>query len=149
MYNDSLIRSQHRSLSGHDFMRYLVTARVKPGKEKALLRAIDDGTLGAGSVAGDEYLGNMEQARLCQDGTTRWVEICFCDLPLQEERPYWEEYFDFVRIQDAHGRHRCRDLNGTEPWACCDCDCTERLEAKMAGWGEGFLDVLRSAVPKD
>lgn len=127
-------------------MRYLVTARVKPGKEGDLLRAIENDTLGAGSVAGDEYLRNMEAARLCKDGTTRWVEVCFCDLPLQEERPYWEQYFDFVRIQDAHGRHRCRDLNGSGPWACCDCDCTERLEAKMTGWGATFLDALRSAA---
>ena len=35
-------------------MRYLVTARVKPGRAEALDRAIDDGTLGAGSIAGDE-----------------------------------------------------------------------------------------------
>ena len=69
-------------------MRYLVKARVKPGREAALLQAIVNGTLGAGSVAGDEYLRNMESARLCDDGTVRWVEICFCALPLQEERPY-------------------------------------------------------------
>src|SRR5947209_10058944 len=124
-------------------MRYLVKARVKPGREAALLQAIVNGTLGEGSVAGDEYLRNMEQARLRTDGTVRWVEVCFCALPLQEERPYWEEYFDFVRIQDAHARHRCRDENGTEPWACCDCDCTERLEARMKGWGKQFLAVLR------
>jgi hypothetical protein len=127
-------------------MRYLVTARVKPGKEVELLQAIENGTLGAGSVAGDEYLRNMEEARLCTNGTARWVEVCFCDLPLQEERPYWERYFELVRIQDAHGRHKCRDLNGSEPWACCECDCTEKLEAKMAGWSKPFLDVLRSAV---
>jgi hypothetical protein len=34
-------------------MRYLVRARVKPGKEQALLEAVDQGTLGAGSVASD------------------------------------------------------------------------------------------------
>ena len=128
-------------------MRYLVTARVKPGREADLLRAIEDGTLGAGSVAGDEYLRNMEKARLCNNGSLRWVEVCFCAEPLQEERPYWEEYFDFVRVQDAHARHRCRDLNGTEPWACCDCDCTEKLEARMTTWGEPFLEVLRAAAP--
>jgi hypothetical protein len=127
-------------------MRYLVKARVKPGREAALLQAIENGTLGAGSVAGDEYLRNMESARLCDDGTVRWVEICFCALPLDEERPYWEEYFDFVRIQDAHSRQRCRDENGSEPWACCDCDCTDRLEARMKGWGKQFLDVLREAA---
>ena len=124
-------------------MRYLVTARVKPGREADLLRAIEDGTLGTGSVAGDEYLRNMEEARLCDDGKTKWVEVCYCDSPLQEELPYWKEYFDIVRIQDAHARQRCRDLNGTEAWACSSCDCTAKLEAKMNGWGMHFLDLLR------
>ena len=128
-------------------MRYLVTARVKPGREAELLKAIEEGTLGAGSVAGDEYLRNMEQARLCDNGSLRWVDVCFCAEPLQEERPYWEEYFDFVRVQDAHARHRCRDVTGAEPWACCDCDCTEKLEARMTTWGEPFLEVLRAAAP--
>src|SRR5262245_24223508 len=127
-------------------MRYLVTAWVKPGREADLLRAIEEGTLGAGSVAGDEYLRNMEQARLCGGKGVRWGEVCFCDLSLQEEQPYWEEYFELVRVQDAHGRHRCRDLNGTEPWACSDCDCTDRLEKRMTAWGRPFLDALRAAA---
>jgi hypothetical protein len=88
----------------------------------------------------------MEEARLRQDGAVRWVEVCFCALPLQEERPYWEEYFELVRVQDAHARHRCRDLNGTEPWACCDCDCTQRLEAKMASRDCSFLVALRTVA---
>ena len=37
-------------------MRYLVKARVKRGQEKALLRAVADGSLGRGSIAGDEYI---------------------------------------------------------------------------------------------
>ena len=68
-------------------MRYLVRARVKPGREAALLRAIEEGTLGAGSVAGDQYRHNMQSARLYGDGTARWVEVCFCAAPLAEERP--------------------------------------------------------------
>lgn len=123
-------------------MRYLVTARVKEGREHALREAIDRGTLGQGSVAGDEYLRNMSEARWYTDGRVKWVEICFCDVPLDEERPYWEKYFDLVRVQDAHGRHRCRDLDGTEPWACCDCDCTERLEARLRSEGRPFKEVL-------
>ena len=51
-----------------------------------------------------------------------------------------------MRVQDAHARHRCRDLDGSEPWACCDCDCTAKLEAKLAGQGQPFLDLLRAAV---
>ena len=127
-------------------MRYLVTARVKPGREAELLKAIDEGTLGAGSVAGDEYLRNMGDARLRQNGAARWVEVCYCPTPLEEERPYWEEYFELVRVQDAHARRRCRDENGTEPWACSECDCTAKLEAKLAEKGQPFLAVLRAAV---
>jgi hypothetical protein len=124
-------------------MRYLVTARVKPGKEADLLRAIENETLGSGSVAGDEYMRNMRDARVYDDGKAKWVEICFCDVPLAEERPYWEEYFDLVRVQDAHNREKCRDLNGQEPWACCECDCTERLEQKLSGEGRPFLESIR------
>ncbi|HEY7443242.1 MAG TPA: hypothetical protein VH701_12535 [Vicinamibacterales bacterium] len=124
-------------------MRYLVTARVKEGRERALRRAIDDERLGQGSVAGDEYLRNMETAREMTDGKVCWVETCFCPTPLQEERPYWEEYFHLTKVQDAHDRQRCRDLSGTEPWACSDCDCTERLEARLASRGRLFLEVLR------
>ena len=126
-------------------MRYLVTARVKPGREADLLRAIEDGSLGEGSVAGDEYLRNMGDARLRDDGAARWVEVCFCPTPLEEERPYWEEFFELVRVQDAHARSRCRDESGAEPLACGECDCTAKLEAKLAGRGTAFLDALREA----
>ena len=124
-------------------MRYLVTARVKPGREKALLCAIENGTLGRGSVAGGEYLRNMTDARIRSDGVIRWVEVCFCATPLEEERPYWEEYFELVRVQDAHAREKCRDLNGEEPWACSECDCTVKLEAHLRKQGQAFLEVLR------
>jgi hypothetical protein len=127
-------------------MRYLVTARVRPGREADLLKAIEEGTLGAGSVAGDEYLRNMTAARLRQDGAVRWVEVCFCAAPLDEERPYWDEYFELLKVQDAHARSRCRDEDGSEPWACCNCDCTARLEAWLAGRDRPFLDVLRQAA---
>jgi hypothetical protein len=125
-------------------MRYLVTARVKPGQEQALLDAIDSGTLGTGSVAEGEYLRNMGDARLRDDGSARWVEVCFCDIPLAEERPYWEQYFELVKVQDAHARHRCRDLTGTEAWACCDCDCSDRLEARLQTEGQPLVEVLRN-----
>ena len=119
-------------------VRYLVTAKVKPGREEPLDRAIDGRTLGRGSIAGDEYLRNMEEARQFENGSVQWVEVCYCSTPLQEERPYWEEYFDLVKVQDAHARSRCRDLNGTEYWACDDCDCTARLEARLRTKGRPF-----------
>src|SRR6516165_9219265 len=96
-------------------MRYLVRARVKPGREAALLEAVEAGTLGEGSVAEGEYLRNMNDARLCPDGTARWVEVCYCPTPLLEERPNWEVHFDLAKVQDA----------------CGACDCTERLQRKL------------------
>jgi hypothetical protein len=85
----------------------------------------------------------MRQARLGQDQSARWVEVCYCPTPLLEERPYWEQYFELERVQDAHDRRRCRDVNGSEPWACGDCDCTERLERRLEARGASFLESLR------
>jgi hypothetical protein len=82
-------------------MRYLVKARVKPAKKRDLVRAIDDRTLGRGSIAGDEYLYDMEQARVNDQGIATWVETCFCGPPLAEERPYWENYFQLLCVKDA------------------------------------------------
>jgi hypothetical protein len=124
-------------------MRYLVRARLKPDREADLLKAIDSGALGHGSVAEGEYLRNMQDARVCEDRTARWVEICYCPTPLQEERPYWEQFFDLTRVQDAHDRRKCRDHNGTEPWACDGCDCTARLEEKLNKTGQSFMESLR------
>jgi hypothetical protein len=109
-----------------------------------LLHAIEKKTLGKGSVAEGEYLRNMDEARLCVDQTVRWVEVCYCPTPLQEERPYWEEYLDITKVQDAHERRKCRDENGSDPWACGDCDCTARLERKLKASGAPFLTLLRA-----
>ena len=127
-------------------MRYLVKAKLRPNKEKELLQAIKTRTLGEGSIAGGEYLRDMYQARQLKTGVTCWVEVCFCPEPLQEEIPYWEEYFEILEIKNAHSRKKCKDLNGTEPWACLDCDCTERLEARMKNWGALFIAKLHNEL---
>lgn len=119
-------------------MRYLVTARVRQGRRGALRRALEEGSLGAGSIAGGEYQRNMSEARELPGGAIKWVETCFCPTPLQEERPYWEEYFVLESVKDAHARRTCRDAAGTEPWACETCDCTDRLERWLKTKGEPF-----------
>jgi len=116
---------------------------VKEGCRGGLLEAIERGTLGKGSVAEGEYLRNMKEAQVFRDETVRWVEVCYCPTPLLEERPYWEEYFELLEVQDAHDRRKCRDENGSEPWACGNCDCTARLEAKLKSCGNSFLDTLQ------
>ncbi len=124
-------------------MRYLVKARVKSGKGRALVRAIDDSTLGKDSIAGDEYLHDMREARV-KSGVATWVETCFCDPPLAEERAHWEQYFELLSVKDAHSRRNCRHENRTEPWACCECDCTKKLEETLRTQGLSFLNRLRS-----
>ena len=125
-------------------MRYLVRARLKPGRETPLLDAIENGTLGRGSVAEGEYLRNMSEARRLASEEVRWVEVCYCPTPLEEERSYWEEFFELLQVQDAHDRRRCRDFNGNEPWACGGCDCSQRLEQKLQNMGRPFRESLRS-----
>ena len=121
-------------------MRYLVKARIKIGKQEALMEAINNENLGRGSVAEGEYIRNMHNARQLKDGSLCWVEICYCPEPLQEERSYWEGYFELLNIKSAHSRDKCNDLIGTEPYGCDHCDCTEQLEARMNKWGRKFLE---------
>ena len=125
-------------------MKYLVTAILKPNRQRDLIESITQQTLGRGSIAGPEYLRNMRQARLLKDGRVLWVEVCFCPTPLQEEQPYWEEYFKLERVEDAHNRKRFRDLNGKEPWACCNCTCTctSALGKRLDRQGQPFLETL-------
>jgi hypothetical protein len=80
----------------------------------------------------------MAQARQHPDGRVQWVETCYCAVPLDEERPYWEAYFDLERVKDAHDRRRCRHENGEEPWACSTCDCTARLDGWLSRQGRPF-----------
>jgi hypothetical protein len=47
-----------------------------------------------------------------------------------------------LSVKDAHSRRNCRHENGTEPWACCDCDCTKKLEERLATQGKSFLETL-------
>ena len=82
-----------------------------PDSVQALDRAIDDGTLGEGSIAGDEYLRNMAAAREREDGRVQWVEVCYCPTPLAEEREYWEPYFD---ARKGAGRPRAQPLPRSE-----------------------------------
>jgi hypothetical protein len=68
-------------------MRYLVKARVKSGCAGALAKAIADRSLGRGSIAGDEYLYDIQMARVDAKGEAHRVETCFCDPRLKKSVP--------------------------------------------------------------
>ena len=100
-------------------------------------------TVDPGNVMPEQLAELKDRAAKAEE---HWVETCFCDAPLEEERPYWEKYFNLLSVKDAHSRRNCRHENGTEPWACCDCDCTKQLEEKLAQTGKSFLRELTTGT---
>jgi len=123
-------------------MRYFVRAILKKEKHLELKKAIDEGKLGTGSVAGGEYIRDMKHARLLNDGTVEWIEVCFCNPPLDEERPYWEEYFTLKEITDATGRKNCNHETGKLLWSCVSCNCTKKQENELMKKGKSFYRSL-------
>lgn len=63
-HQQSLAKLRGRSIleSCHGDMSYLVAGKVTLGKNEPLREVIDDGSLGEGSIAGSEYVRNMNQA---------------------------------------------------------------------------------------
>jgi hypothetical protein len=125
-------------------MRYLLSARVRPGRRGDLLRAIEDGTFGAGFPYGD--LGELlASGRVDETGTVRWVEVCYCreylGVAMVEELPYFEEFLTDIEVSDARSPKSCEGYP-----ACNDCPCTDKVRFD----GEPLPDYLRrTAGPGD
>ncbi|MGE5457423.1 MAG: hypothetical protein ACM3RX_03630 [Methanococcaceae archaeon] len=130
-------------------MRYLVKAKLKENKAAGLKDAIENSTLGKGSVAGDEYLRDMKHARLFENGTICWIEVCFCSTPLAEEKPYWEEYFHLLEVSDAADRKTCKHESGEKPWSCINCTCTKDKMKELKSSGEKFTRIFNSNGDED
>lgn len=96
--------------------RYHVRIRLKEGRvgRSGKRLSIAVWGLGRGSVAGGEYLRNIGQARLMPDDNVEWVEVCYCATPLEEERSYWEAFFDLLIVSDAHDQRFCKHESGRE-----------------------------------
>tara|TARA_Y100000588_G_scaffold381232_1_gene466517 strand:+ start:1541 stop:1927 length:387 start_codon:yes stop_codon:yes gene_type:complete len=126
-------------------MRYLIKARLKEQKKKALLKAIDEQTLGYGSIAYPTFTKCMKSARILDNGEIHWIEVCYCreafgpGNELIEELPYWEEYFKNIKIKMARDPNKCDGYP-----VCGDCDCTNKLERKLSYKGKHFLSRLRN-----
>jgi hypothetical protein len=50
-------------------------------------------------------------------------------------------------VKDAHARRNCRHENGTEAWACSECDCTRTLEEKLQHEGQSLVENLTKLRP--
>lgn len=120
-------------------MKYFVKAKLIPEMEIDLHKNIENETLGMGSVAFGEYVKNMKSARVYADGTICWIEVCFCDIPLKEERPYWEKYFTDIIIENALEPSQCKDFSGETKKFCLECECTISLEKELSQSGKPFI----------
>jgi hypothetical protein len=118
-------------------MRYLLSARVRPGRRADLLEALEDGRFGAGFPFGD--LGSvLGSGRVDASGTIRWVEVCYCreylGVAMEMELRYIEDYLTDVEVTDARSPRYCKGYP-----ECNDCACTRKVRFD----GEALLDYLR------
>jgi hypothetical protein len=125
---------------GCKIMRYLVSARVRPGRRADLLAALEEGRFSEGFPYGD--LGEvLAEGRVDLDGTIRWVEVCYCreylGAALVMELPYLVKFLTDIEIADARSPRHCKGYP-----ECDDCDCTR----KVSFAGEPVLEHLRAAV---
>lgn len=121
-------------------MRYILGAKVRPGRRADLLRALEGGTFGRGFPYGD--LGEvLRTGRVDATGTIRWVEVCYCreyyGVAMEEELPYLEEYLSDIEVADARSPKSCKGYP-----ECGDCACTRKVRFV----GEPLLDHLRHTV---
>jgi hypothetical protein len=40
--------------------------------------------------------------------------VCFCSKTLNEEKPYWETFFEEIVIENAQDLNYCQDANGAK-----------------------------------
>ena len=121
-------------------MRYILGAKVRPGRRADLLRALEDGSFGRGFPYGD--LGEVLcEGRVDASGTIRWVEVCYCresyGVAMEEELPYLEAYLSDIEVADALNPGHCKGYP-----ECNDCKCTRKVHFV----GEPLLDHLRRTV---
>ncbi len=124
-------------------MRYLVSARLKPGQAGALKTALANGSFGRGFPFGDlgEYL---RECNVDSDGIIHWVETCYCreasDVALDMEIEYFEPFLHAIEIGDARDPRYCKGYPH-----CNDCLCTRTIKFP----GTPFMTYLETEVAKE
>ncbi len=88
-------------------MIYAVTARLREERQAEFHRKLSDGTIAAQRPDGMEIVASMRRARVAEDGTARWTELCYCSPPLRHEREtVLDRYFAGIETEPvgAHAR---------------------------------------------
>ena len=94
-------------------MIYAVSARLVDERRTEFHRKLTDGTIAAQRPDGSEIVASMRRARIAEDGTVRWTELCYCATPLRHEREtVLDHYFSELETEpaDAHANFAGRPL---------------------------------------
>jgi hypothetical protein len=121
-------------------MRYLMKARVIPGKAAALKQALDDRTFGSGFPFGD--LGEaIRECTVDGHGTLRWIETCYCreysNVAMVMEIEYFEPYLHAIEIGDARDPRFCDGYPH-----CNDCRCTDGIRLPGTPFSEYIQQLI-------
>ena len=83
-------------------MYYAVTARFKSETAAEFYEKLTDGTIQSQKPDGKEIVASMKRAKISQDGTIRWSEVCYCPTPLQHERAtVYDHYFEDIQTEEV------------------------------------------------
>ncbi len=86
-------------------MIYAVSAHLVDERHAEFYQKLTDGTIASQRPDGSEIVDSMRRARVAEDGTVRWTELCYCPSPLLHERKtVLDHYFSDIEteIVDAH-----------------------------------------------
>ena len=65
---------------------YSVKARYVEEKMKEFYQKLTDGTIQNQKPDGQEIINSMKRAKITDQNTIQWSEMCFCSPPLKHER---------------------------------------------------------------
>ena len=83
-------------------MYYAVTARFKPFAAAKFYENLTDGSLQSQKPDGEEIIASMKRARISQDGTVQWSEVCYCRTPLKHEREtVYDHFFEDIQTEEV------------------------------------------------
>jgi len=93
---------------------YLVTATPIDELFQALADALETGLVEEMEPFGEELSNALKRARMQPDGTAVWEEVCFCSVPLAQEREgMLDRYFrelSTTEVSRGDGWRRIEDL---------------------------------------
>ena len=78
---------------------YSVKARYIEEKMKEFYQKLTDGTIQNQKPDGQEIINSMKRAKIIEQNTIQWSEMCFCSPPLKHEREtVYNQFLEDIEI---------------------------------------------------